>query len=179
MTKKNTDAARAPETTAVQIPKVEHAVTVPPDERKVRAMDIARFRGEEFLRSKWLATAFEHTTPEDLLKPDYWAHVSTHLRPRDRIEAWADDGTWMAEYVVLEAGRNWARLSIVSVHRFTNADQAMTHADALAPYEITHRGVHSKWSVIRKSDRQVMSEGYDTMRGATDWLAEHMKALDK
>jgi hypothetical protein len=145
-------------------------------DRKVRPMEVMRFNGEEFSRMAWVCTAFEHTNPEDLLQPEYWAHVATKLTPRSRIEAWADDGSWMAEYVVLEAGRNWARLHLLTVHHFTSADIAQTLADRMSPYEITHRGPHAKWSVIRKSDRQVLSEGYETARGAAEYMDERLKA---
>lgn len=148
----------------------------PAEERKVRAMEMARFTGEEFSRERWVCTAFERTNPEDLLKPEYWAHVATKLTPRSRIEAWADDGSWMAEYVVLEAGRNWARVHLLNVSHFTSADIAQTLADHMSPYEITHRGPHAKWSVIRKSDRQVLSEGYETARAAAEYMDERVKA---
>lgn len=145
-------------------------------ERKVRPMEAPRFRGVEFVRNEWLCTAFEHTTPQDLLDPAYWAHLSSQMKPRDRVEAWADDGTWMAEYVVLESGRTWARLHCIAAHHFTTADQARTQADAMSPYAIEFRGPHNKWSVIRKTDREVMHEGEETVRAATEWLEERMKA---
>ena len=128
------------------------------------------------MRSEYLCTAHPNTTPEDLLAPEYWAHISAQLRPRDRIEAWANDGSWMAEYVVLEAGRNWARPHLLQVYHFTSGDQAMTQADAMSPYEILHRGPHCQWSVIRKVDREVMHEGEATMDGAVAWLKERLKA---
>lgn len=160
-------ADRAPPVVAPEAPKVE---------RKVRSMEGQRFRGMEFMRNSHLCTVFADTTPQDLCEPPYWAHVSTQVKSRDRIEAWADDGTWMAEYVVLEAGRNWAKLHLLAVHHFTTADQAMTLADQTSPYEITHKGPHGKWSVIRKSDRELMSDGHETAGGAASWVTERMKA---
>ena len=148
----------------------------PAEVRKVTPMELQRFKGSEYERAEYVCTAHDHTTPQDLLEPGYWAHVSTLLRPRARVEAWANDGTWMAEYVALEAGRNWARLHLLQVYHFTSGDMAMTQADAMTPYEITFRGPHSKWSVVRKSDRAVLHEGSDTARGATDWLTERMAA---
>ena len=145
-------------------------------ERKVTPMDMPRFKGSEYERAEYVCTAHDHTTPQDLLEPGYWAHVSTLLKPRARVEAWANDGTWMAEYVTLEAGRNWARLHLLQVYHFTSGDMAMTQADAMTPYEITFRGPHSKWSVIRKSDRAVLHDGSDTARQATEWLTERMAA---
>ena len=56
------------------------------------------------------------------------------------------------------------------------ASIAQTLADNMSPYEITHRGPHSKWSVIRKSDRAVVSDGHETARSATAWLEGRMQA---
>ena len=148
----------------------------PAAERKVTPMDEMRFKGAEYAREQWLVTAHENTTPKDLLEPSYWAHVATKLRPRARIEAWANDGTWLAEYVVLEAGRNWAKLHLLSVHHLTTADVAQTQADLLSAYEVTFRGGHCLWSVIRKIDREVVHEGEQTMDGAVAWLKERLKA---
>lgn len=146
------------------------------EERKVTPMDLVRFKGIEYMREHYLCTAHENTRPEDLLKPEYWAHVATLMRPRSRIEAWANDGTWVAEYVVLEAGRNWARLFMLGSHFLSTRDVALTQVEALSPFEITHRGPHSKWSVIRKSDREVMTEGHETQDGAEAWVRERLKA---
>lgn len=147
-----------------------------PAERKVRQIESQRFAGLEFGREAWLATAFAGTTPQDLLEPAYWSHVSMKMRPRARVEAWADDGTWMAELVVLDCGRNWARMHLLGVHHLTTGDVAASQADAMSPYEVTYRGPHAKWSVVRKADRSVMHEGAETMMGATEWLQERMKA---
>lgn len=170
-------------TTAAEIGLAATAPSAAPEhlqkkaaERKVTQMEQPRFKGVEFMRSEYLCTAHPNTTPEDLLAPEYWAHISAQLRPRDRIEAWANDGSWMAEYVVLEAGRNWARLHLLQVYHFTSGDQAMTQADAMSPYEITFRGPHAKWSVVRKSDRQVVHEGAETARAAAEWLTGRMQA---
>lgn len=139
-------------------------------------MDDQRFKGAEYERELWECTAHENTTPQDLLKPDYWAHVSNKLRPRARITAWAHDGTWMAEYVVKEAGRTWARVHLLAVHNLGTADVAQSQAADLEPYEIKWRGPHCKWSVVRKSDHEVVHEGEGTQQGCTEWLQERVKA---
>jgi len=148
----------------------------PAEEVRATPMEQVRFKPTEYLRNTFLCTAFERTTPQQMLLPEYWAHVAHQMRPRDRVEAWANDGTWMAEFVVLDASRAWARVQLLNVHHFTTSDQARTQADAMNPYEVTHRGPHSQWSVVRKSDRMVVSEGHATIDQATNWLKERMKA---
>lgn len=145
-------------------------------EKGATPADMQRLRGREFEVNEYVYTAHEGTQPKDLLSPEHWAHVATQFRPRDRVEAWANDGTWMAEFVVLEAGRNWSRLYQLTEHRLTTADVAMTQASQLDPYEIAHRGPHEKWSVIRKVDRAVVHSGEETRDGADAWLKNRLKA---
>lgn len=146
-------------------------------ERKVTPCDHTRLKSEEFLRIPYLYTAYEGTRPDDLLAPEHFAHVSTQLRPRDRIEAWANDGSWMAQFVVLESGRNWTRTAKLSEHYFTARDTAMTQASALEPYKVEYTGPASLWRVVRKVDSQVLHEGEQTEDGARSWLTEHLKAF--
>lgn len=170
--------SKAPQAKAPEVPADQKAAAAAAAamDRAVTPMDLQRFKGREYMVSDYVCTAHPHTEPEDLLKPEYWAHVSTHVTPRTSIEAWGDDGTWMARYVVLEAGRNWAKLHMTEKHRLTTVDVALTQAEAMSPYEITHRGPHCQWSVIRKKDNQVVHEGEATRDGAVNWLRERLKA---
>lgn len=145
-------------------------------EHVARPIEMTRVAEAEFKRTTWVMTAFEATDPKDLLKPEYWAHVSSKMRAWDRVEVRADDGTWYAEYLVLEAGRNWARMFLLEAYHLTTADVAQTQADAMSPYEVAHRGPHRMWSVIRKIDREVIHDGEQTMDGAVSWLRERLKA---
>ena len=180
MTKKPTSTVGTANT-ATAAPEATAQLQKQPQERKVTQMDQPRFKGVEFMRSEYLCTAHPNTTPEDLLAPEYWAHISAQLRPRDRIEAWANDGSWMAEYVVLEAGRNWANVKTLNCWNLSGEDIARTSAAIAAeyaglPYEVKFRGEHCLWSVLRKSDNAVMHENEGTKGGADQWLRERMKA---
>lgn len=145
-------------------------------ERTVTPADLQRFKQRNFEVSDYVYTAHAHTTPEDLLSLDYWAHIAQQLTPRARIEAWANDGSWMAEYVVLDTGRNWAKLALLNKFSLATVDAAQAQAEAMSPYAIEHRGPHCKWSVIRRSDKEVVHEGEETRQGAANWLRERLKA---
>lgn len=136
-----------------------------------------RIKEAEFLRKMYVADCDIGTRPEDLLDPAYWAHVSVRFKPMDRIEARAADGTWLAELVVLESSRTWARCHMLSCHNLTSTDVSMSQAttaeakgDAEPVYEVVHRGPR-KWSVVRRSDREVMHEGEARREGAEAWIA--------
>lgn len=145
-------------------------------ERKLQPMAPIRLAEADQKRRKLIGDADEGALVDDLRDPAYWAHVAQQLRPWDEVRVRAHDGTWYADCLVLEAGRNWARMHIERVEYLTTADVAITQADTLSPYEITHRGPRAMWSVIRKSDRAVQVEGLQTMQQAADWLKERLKA---
>lgn len=145
-------------------------------ERKVEQINPTRMSEAEYQRSVFVATTHANTRPEDLLARDYWSHVAAKMKPWDRIEARANDGTWYAEYLVLEAGRTWAKVHMLQVTSLTSADVAMSQATAMLPYDVVFRGPHCKWSVVRKSDKEVMHEFEETQGGALDWLTERIKA---
>ena len=149
--------------------EVSKPVTTQP-ERKVEP--ITKVTEAEFLRHAWLVIIPFGTLPEDLLKPEYWAHVAAQLRPRERIEAHSIDGTWFAEYLVLGVDRTWAKVHMLSKHSLTTPDIALSQAEAVSPYEVKWRGPVAKWSIVRKSDNAVQAEGMDKDQ-ALDWLKGH------
>ena len=144
----------------------------------VRQLEAVRFKGAEYVRSIHHASPFDNTNPEDLLVPDYWAHVADRMKQYDRVEALANDGTWWAEYMVVACGRAYAQL--VLLHKF-NLDPVIPGRDnsALRAYEVKHRGPHSQWSVIRLNDKEVVHEGSQTESAANTWLTNHLKAMGR
>lgn len=148
-------------------------------EKLVRAMEVSRFRECDYERTVYVATAFEDTTVEDMLDPKYWVHVASKMKPWDRIEARANDGTWWAEFMVLESGRAFARVVLMRQQNLTTTDVAQSQIAAFTDYKVLHRGPHCKWSVIRVSDKHVLHEGEGTKDGAENWLKNHQVAMSK
>lgn len=134
-------------------------------ERKVEPITMTNLASAEFIRNIHCATVPFGTKPEDLLKPEYWAHVCSEFKAWGRVEARAEDGTWFAEYLITEVGRTWANMAMLSVKYLTTKDVAQSQAEAsqttaALPYEVRWRGA-AKWSVIRKSDNAVMKDGME------------------
>lgn len=131
----------------------------------------------EYRRNQWIATAAKGVRAEDLLQPDYWAHVAAKLAPWNKIEVRAEDGLWYAEAIVLDCSRNWARIALLPGYPLflTSSDISQTQS-APAGYEVVHRGP-KKWSVIRAKDHAVMHEGEQTKTGAADWLKQNAESL--
>ena len=119
--------------------------------------------------------------PEEMLEPGFWAHHAVRLRPMNEIRARAEDGTWIAELLVLDCSRNWAKVQILHLHQLTSSDVALTQAseqavkDFVAKHEVVFRGQH-KWSIVRKGDRAVLAEGIEQKDSAKAWLEAHARS---
>jgi len=154
-----------------------HAEGPAKPERKVQPLENQRMEEADFKRTVMVATAHQGTMPEDLLKPEYWAYVSGRLKPWDEIVVRADDGTWLAKYLITEAGRTYARAHMMEQHNLSTRDVALSaNRLVIGEYEVLHRGEHQKWSVVRTNDRAVVHEFEETQGGAVNWATERIKA---
>lgn len=126
------------------------------------------FREAEYKRTSYLVTADRGTEIADLTGRDYWSHVAARLRPRDRIEVHAHDGSWMVELMVVQASRVGATVAILHKHDLTQASMTPAASDDEIDYRF--RGF-AKWSAVRKSDKKVLADGFDTEFE----VREHMK----
>ena len=149
---------------------------VPGEDRKIVPADPQRFQNAEFKRNQFVLDASEGARPEDVKDPAFWAHIGERLTPWAEIMVRANDGLWYARVIVMESGRNFARVHVENVHYLTTADVAMTKNDAFSPYEVVYRGPHNQWSVIRKSDRAVVHEGSQTEGAAHAWVRGRLQA---
>lgn len=155
-------------------------------EQPIPQLGHGSFSLADYRRNHWAAIAARGVNPEDVLVPSYWAMHAFNLKPWDRIDIQAEDGTWLGEYVVLGCDRTWARIHTLRVTRLTPADIAETQAakenavktdapDSQRPllkadtYTVKYRGA-KKWSVIRDGDNAVMAEGLAQKQDAEAWL---------
>lgn len=144
------------------------------EDKAVTQLATKRFQSAEHMRNIWYVTP-EHGTPFDaVIDPKYWAHVSARMRPRDRIEVDAEDGTYFAELMVIDAGRLFAKVKVLRKHDFESKESV---TDAGPDFEVKYAGPHAKWRVLRKSDRAVLKEGCEDKQAALTWAQEHSKAL--
>lgn len=128
-----------------------------------------KFQQSEVVRNQWAVTPEFGTPPEALLDPAYWAHVSSKLSRGDTITALAEDDSYFAEYMVLSAGRLFAK--VVMLRRVEITAAQIFNNDVPEGFEIKFRGPR-KWSVLRGKD--VLKDGMD--RGdAETWLRDHLK----
>ena len=136
-----------------------------------------RFREVSYVSHDWSAKAEQGITQKDVLRPGYWAHVAEQLSPYDEIRLRSDDGSFYARLLVMESGRTWARVMVLSWVNLTTTEVSMTQAEIeaeITKFDVRLRGPH-KWSVIRKADNAVIAEGIEHKEEAEQKLLAHIQ----
>jgi hypothetical protein len=139
-------------------------------------LQAARFMPAEYTRVIYQAVPEDGATIDDVLKPEYWAHVAHKLKPGHRIEILAEDGSWFAEILVRDVGRVWAKVALLRHKEFDGpiSNEAGSWADHL---RIRHLVGPQKWRVERKSDGAVLRHGLETRDAAETWAKSHLQAM--
>lgn len=123
----------------------------------------------------------EHgTTLDDVRHPEFFSHVARLCKPGDEIKFKTEDFTLWGLAIVLRVESNALVVKILQHNDLTDrADVKEYASDAAKPsdFEIKHRGQVGKHSIIRKSDKAVIKEGFDTHQAAQAALNEYIKAL--
>ena len=89
-----------------------------------------------------------------------------------------DDGVWYGEFLVLTAGRSWAKVMKLFEVQLSTADVEQTQAAEFDGFKIEHAGDFLKWRVIRVQDSKSLREQLLTRAEAELWLREHLKAIE-
>lgn len=132
-----------------------------------------RLQFAEHRRNIYTVTPEAGTPYDALLKDGYWAHVSAKLRSGDRIEVLAEDGSYFAELLVLDAGRLYAKVAELR-HVKLDVVEVQEGDLMLEGLEVKWQGPHLKWCVLRGKDRLK-----DTMdkASAIQWMKNHVRAV--
>lgn len=125
------------------------------------------------------------TPMEAILDRGYWAHVAQYLKPWDRIEVRAEDGSYYAELIVMASGKLFADVQLLAKYDLV---QVIPGAMDTTPegYYVKWRGTLQKWCVLRDGTtdsgapvkaKDVMREGFDDEATARRWLADFLKTV--
>lgn len=135
----------------------------------------ARFQGAEFVRNQWAVISEAGTPVEALSNPAYWAHVSAKMRPRDRVEVFCEDGSYYAEFLVLDAGKLFAKVALLNSYQISPVTPG-SMGDLPPGYAVKYQGAQFKWSVLRGTER--LHDGSATEADARRWLDDHLKVVN-
>ena len=133
----------------------------------------SRFSSAEVSRNSWMVVPDVGVTPEDMLEPSYWAHVSERLRACDRIDAHAEDGKFYAEFLVISSSRQAAKVVLLRKHDLDAADAEASSSE----FAVQWKGPHHKHAVVRLRDKATLQHGFDTKEAALGWIASNSRTL--
>lgn len=133
-----------------------------------------RVKQAEFERFVWAITPDQSTPFETLLSPDYWAHMAYRFKIGDRLEIVAEDFSYVAELMVVDCSRLWAKTVKLS---YVQLDTVEKSGAILDGFDVKWTGRHTKWRVVRTSDKAALKDGFSTRGEAEAWLVEHAKAM--
>lgn len=138
----------------------------------VRKISLLNFKQAEFARQFIRILPDETHTIKDMLRLEYWAHISTRLQIGDRIEAFWDDSSRFAEFIVLDVGPQWAKVALLSEVDLTKKVKEQTPG-ATKQFEVKWGGNLVKYTVLRLSDKVQVSKDHATRESAEKWIAQH------
>lgn len=140
------------------------------------ALPAGRFQPAEYARVIYQAVPEHGTTIEQMMAPDYWAHVAAKLKPTHRIEVMAEDNSFFAEFIVLDAGRTWAKVDLLR-HKVLGDGQAEIGRSGPDGCYVDFRVGPKKWRVMRVSDKTELRSGFETKGDAEAWAKSHAQAM--
>lgn len=139
------------------------------------SLDPSRFHGDEYVNTNWTVTVEAGTSIEDVLNPAFFANIAVKMHQYDRIRVRIDTGEWYAELLVLDCARTWAKTFKLSYFELVKPGADDPAIDD--QYFVKHNGPHYKFCVIRKTDKEIMKEGFATKQEAHAWLAAHILSM--
>ena len=114
-------------------------------------------------------------TIEDLMIPEYWANEAKKVTLLDRIELRAEDLSFWAEAIVVAKSATSVKLFIIQHHKLSGENKKFNE-EIKDKYEIKFRGLKGH-SVVRKSDKSVISDEHGTISEAEQALEKYLKEM--
>ena len=130
--------------------------------------------GAEFARQSFRATPPAGTKIEEMLVPEYWAHVARKLSPYDTIEVVPEDGSFYARLFVVNSAKLWAKM-----HKLEYVELAVQNkAVSTDKYEAKFFGPTVKWRVANKESGDLLSQdSFQTRDEAEAYIEKHNKQM--
>lgn len=139
----------------------------------VHAKPPTRLLMAEHCTMTWDHTAEPGETFELCKHPGTWKNVLLNLRQGHKIHVHSAEGGWYGELYVRAISRVEINLGVLLYVKF---DDGVELADDI-PYETKWRGPTAMWSVVLKSNGDVVKDHFQTKEAATTYITGHMHAL--
>ena len=128
----------------------------------------------EYVRRVFRATVPSDVTPADIVKPEFWAHVSVKLHNTDIIEVMPEDESWFAQLLVRSSSRLHAKCEVLHLKTFNDVKKAK---EVEGPFSLKHNGPKAKWCVIRNADKALVKDGFASKENAAAWIEANQEDL--
>lgn len=146
--------------------------------KSIQEIKPSQLKETPFVRQNWTVMAKPGQTLEDLLEPKVWASIADKIRPWDRIEVIEESGKYVAELFVVSTSRQWIRVAPIMFKDLSDAGESGV-VEGESGHEVTWRGPHAKWCVVRTSDGSVISERNESKDAALKQKGEYERALNR
>lgn len=143
-------------------------------EKRVVILNPQRMGLREERRQDWVVNAEMGTKIEDVLDPQYWAHIAKQITEYARIEVLEETGEWLLDLLVINKGPNWAQVHVL--HRFELVQRSDLMPAALK-HEVVWKGPQLKWCVIRIADSEAIQKELASKIAAGEWLAAYERTV--
>lgn len=140
------------------------------------ALKESRFETAQAARNLWCVTTEPGTTKEQIMQPDFWAHVARQMQPFDKIEVRCDDSSYYGEFIVLDVGRNEARIREINFVSLEYKPELIEQT-SMSGLEPAWRGPKLRWCVERKHDKARLVDGLADKADAYTWITNHEKKV--
>lgn len=144
----------------------------------------ARFSEASFKRNIWFCEAAHGVTLLQVAQPEYWANVAHQLTAKDRIEVYAEDGTYYAEFMVRQVPEksvtrpiNWARVTLMRHVDLTKDTKNKEDVALPEDFEVCFVNPTAKWGVRRKADSTVLVDKQESAGAAVAAFRELHKTM--
>ncbi len=127
-----------------------------------------RLKLAEFVRSPYRVAPEAGTSIDEVMAPDYFAHVAQHFRPGDKLEIMPDCMSWYAEALVVDATKLSCRTTLLVGPVALDAGERVLASDA---YEARWISPALRYGVRRKDDGAYVQKNLATKADAEQWIA--------
>ncbi len=130
----------------------------------------------DFARQCFRVTPPAGTTIDEMLEPDYWAHVARRITPHDIVEVVPEDGAFYARLFVVNSEKLWVKMAKLEYVEF--GEIATVKTPATEKFEAKFGGANVKWRVHNKSDNSLAAQdSFQTRTEAEKWIEQHAKQM--
>lgn len=134
-------------------------------------MTSGRMKLAEHARNVHIVSVPAGVAFDEVSVPSYWAHVAHQIKPKDRLELWAEDRSWFADAIVVKASRLEVHIRKVA---YLDMDAAAEPVAARKDgYHVDFGGPVDMYRVIRNGDARIMTLGL-TKPEAEQWIADQV-----